>query len=95
MDENQTVEQIGELPAAPAANLSLQDLLLVAQTIQVVAQRGVFRAEEMSNIGALYDRIIAFLTASGALKPAEEATTEGQEDSTAPVTDPVTDTQGE
>jgi hypothetical protein len=38
---------------------------------------------------------IAFLTASGALKPAEEATTEGQEDSTAPVTDPVTDTQGE
>ena len=65
--------------------------MLVAQTIQVVAQRGVFRAEEMSNIGALYDRIIAFLTASGALKPAEEATTEGQEDSAAP----ATDTQGE
>lgn len=96
MDENQTVEQTTEQTAeeqstAPAANLSLQDLLLVAQTIQVVAQRGVFRAEEMSNIGALYDRIIAFLTASGALKPAEEATTEDQEDGTAP----ATDTQGE
>jgi hypothetical protein len=90
MDENQTVEQTAEQPVAPAANLSIQDLLLVAQTIQVVAQRGVFRAEEMSNIGALYDRIIAFLTASGALKPAEEATAEGQEDGTV-----ATDAQGE
>jgi len=74
MDENQTIEQTVEQPTAPAANLSLQDLLLVAQTIQVVAQRGVFRAEEMTNIGGLYDRIIAFLTASGALKPTEETT---------------------
>jgi hypothetical protein len=91
MDENQTVEQTTEQPAAPAANLSLQDLLLVAQTIQVVAQRGAFRAEEMTNIGGLYDRIVAFLTVSGALKPAEETTPEVQDDGTAP----VTDTQGE
>ena len=91
MDENQTVEQTVEQPTAPAANLSIQDLLLVAQTIQVVAQRGVFRAEEMANIGGLYDRIIAFLTASGALKPAEETTPEVQEDGIAP----ITDTQGE
>jgi len=91
MDENQTVEQTTEQPTAPAANLSLQDLLLVAQTIQVVSQRGVFRAEEMTTIGGLYDRIIAFLTASGALKPTEETTPEVQEDGT----EPVTDTQGE
>lgn len=91
MDENQTIEQTVEQPTAPAANLSIQDLLLVAQTIQVVAQRGVFRAEEMTNIGGLYDRIIAFLTASGALKTAEETTPEVQDN----VTAPVTDTQGE
>ena len=91
MDENQTIEQTVEQPTAPAANLSLQELLLVAQTIQVVAQRGVFRAEEMTNIGGLYDRIIAFLTASGALKTAEETTPEVQDNGTAP----VTDTQGE
>lgn len=84
MDENQTVDQPTEQPSAPAANLSLQDLLLVAQTIQVVSQRGAFRAEEMSNIGALYDRIISFLTASGALKPVEAASTES-----------TVDTQGE
>lgn len=57
-------------PATP--NLSLQDLLLVVQTIQVVTQRGAFRAEEMSNIGGLYNRLVEFLTATGAIKPAEK-----------------------
>lgn len=56
-----------------APNLSLQDLLLVAQVIQVSTQRGTFRAEELSNIGGLYDRLIAFLNATGALKPAEQS----------------------
>lgn len=51
-----------------AANLQLQDLLLVVQTLQVVTQRGAFRADEMSNIGGLYDRLVAFLVASGAIK---------------------------
>jgi hypothetical protein len=86
--EEQTTEQAQQ--QAQPANLSLQDLLLVAQTIQVVAQRGVFRAEEMSNIGGLYERIVAFLQASGALK-----TEEASSDADATVTETVTDTQGE
>ena len=63
-----------------APNLSLQDLLLVAQVIQVSTQRGAFRAEELSNIGGLYDRLIAFLNATGAIKPADAPadTPEGQ-----------------
>lgn len=66
--------------ADQAPNLSLQDLLLVVQTIQVVTQRGAFRAEEMSNIGGLYERLVAFLQATGAIKqpdaqPAAEETT--------------------
>lgn len=52
-------------------NLSLQDLLLVVQTIQVVTQRGAFRAEEMSNIGGLYNRLVEFLTATGAIKSSD------------------------
>jgi hypothetical protein len=64
-----------------APNLSLQDLLLVAQIIQVSTQRGAFKAEELSNIGGLYDRLIAFLNATGAIKQpdAEQADgTQGQ-----------------
>lgn len=56
---------------AEAPNLQLQDLLLVVQTLQVVTQRGAFRADEMSNIGGLYDRLVAFLVASGAIKKNE------------------------
>ncbi len=73
MDQN-TPEQTA--PETVPANLSIQDLLLVVQTLQVVTQRGAFRAEEMSNIGGLYDRLVAFLTASGALKPAEQPETQ-------------------
>lgn len=52
--------------------LQLSDILLTAQVIQLASQRGAFRAEEFTQVGALYDRLIAFLKESGALekKPA-------------------------
>ena len=61
-----------------APNLQLQDLLLVVQTLQAVTQRGAFRAEEMSNIGGLYDRLVNFLVASGAIKPKDQTETAEQ-----------------
>lgn len=70
MSESTVQDQTAATEQA-APNLSLQDLLLVAQIIQVATQRGTFKAEELSNIGGLYDRLIAFLNATGAIKPAE------------------------
>jgi hypothetical protein len=64
------MEQDNQTPEQQPINLSLQDLLLVVQTLQVVTQRGAIRADEMTNIGGLYDRLVNFLTASGAIKPA-------------------------
>ena len=55
-----------EAPAAPS--LSLQDLVLALQTIQASAQRGAVRAEEMTTVGGLYDRLFAFLEAQGVIK---------------------------
>jgi len=55
----------------PAANLTLQDLVLVAQMIQVCSQRGAYRAEELTQIGGLYTKLVTFLQQSGALTPAE------------------------
>jgi hypothetical protein len=54
----------------PAPSLTLQDLVLVAQIIQIGSQRGTFRAEELADIGNLYTKLIAFLQATGALTPA-------------------------
>jgi hypothetical protein len=61
-----------------APNLTLQDLVLVAQVIQLTSQRGAFRAEELQTVGALYDKLIAFLDSVGAITKPENANTENQ-----------------
>jgi hypothetical protein len=77
MEEN---NQQGTAQAAPS--LGVQDLLLMFQVIQVVAQRGGFRADELSNVGALHDRLKVFLTSAGVLGTAPTGTapaTDGNE----------------
>jgi hypothetical protein len=59
-----------------APSLTLQDLVLVAQIIQLTSQRGAYKAEEMANVGGLYNKLIAFLQSTGALTPAEGSQTE-------------------
>ena len=53
-----------------APSLTLQDLVLVAQIIQLTSQRGAFKAEELEAVGALYNKLITFLQSTGALAPA-------------------------
>lgn len=60
-------------PTAPG--LQISDLVMALQTIQAMAQRGAVRADEMSTIGGLHDRLFAFLEAQGAITrqaPAEK-----------------------
>lgn len=68
MDQTTTPEVTTEQPG-----LTIQDLTLTLQVIQVATNRGAFKAEELTAIGGLYDRIVKFLDAAGALKPAEIA----------------------
>lgn len=69
-----STEQSPPDTATAAPQLQLSDLILVAQIIQLMGQRGAFKAEEFSQVGALYERIVKFLQDSGALTPAESAT---------------------
>jgi hypothetical protein len=60
-----------EQPAQqPAPSLTLQDLVLVAQIIQLTTQRGAFKAEELADVGGLYNKLVTFLQSTGALTPA-------------------------
>lgn len=65
--------------AAQQTGLTIQDLTLTLQVIQAATSRGAFKAEELTAIGGLYDRIFKFLEAAGvvstqpAATPAEEA----------------------
>jgi hypothetical protein len=76
MSEEQTTDQAQE--AAPAPSLSLQDLIQVVRLIQVTAQRGAIQAGEMATVGAMHDRLVAFLEANGAVQrtPPEAAPAE-------------------
>ena len=76
--EKQQAEPVQET-TAPAAqqdipSLNLQDLILIAQIIQICSARGAFKADEMSNVGNLYTKLVAFLQSTGALTPAPDAT---------------------
>ena len=68
-----------EQPATPG--LTLQDLVLVAQIIQLTSQRGAYKAEELQNVGTLYNKLVAFLESTGAISRASEgaATQENQD----------------
>ena len=65
MTEETTSEQ--EQP-----NLALSDLIVVLQTLQLASSRGAFKPEEFTTIGACYERLFAFLSASGAIKPPQQ-----------------------
>ena len=71
-------------PVAPQEtppSLTLQDLVLVAQIIQLTSQRGAYKAEELQNVGTLYNKLIAFLDSVGAItKQDETAAPEQQHD---------------
>lgn len=64
-----------EIPQAEAPSLGIQDLIQVVKLIQLSNQRGAIHVNEMSSVGSLYDRLIAFLDANGAIEknpPAQE-----------------------
>ena len=75
MTEETTTTETTTEPAIP--NFGLPDLVFTLQIIEACTQRGAFRAEELSNVGAAYDRLKAFLVANGAI-PASGAAAETQ-----------------
>lgn len=79
-------------PPQESSGLTLQDLVLVTQIIQLSAAKGVFRAEDMVQIGSLYNRLVGFLESTGAItrnvpaegQPAAEPSSVPQAEESAP-----------
>jgi hypothetical protein len=47
-------------------DLNLNDLAAMRSLIEVVTQRGAFKASELSSVGVLFDKLNSFLEASRA-----------------------------
>jgi len=71
-DQTQTPAPVAEAPAVEQPSLQLADMVLMLKVIQATAQRGAIRAEEMAEVGTLHDKLLKFLTATGALQPAPQ-----------------------
>ena len=74
--ETQAAAPVAEQSEQQAVSLTLQDLVLVAQIIQLTSSRGAFKAEELADVGGLYNKLVIFLQSTGALSPAPAAPTE-------------------
>ena len=59
-----------------AESISLQELQVLAQVVDLASQRGAFRGNELSQVGAVYDRLSSFLSA---VAPQQEEAAEAQE----------------
>jgi len=57
-------------------SLTINDIGFLVQIIETVAQRGAFRADELSSVGAVYDRVKAFITANTPQPTADQTTEE-------------------
>lgn len=57
--ENQNAQQ--EAPAQQNVELTINDLAALRSVIDVAAQRGTFKATEMTAVGTIYNKLNGFL----------------------------------
>lgn len=80
-------EETPQVEQPQGASLSLQDLVLLMNLIRATSERGAIRAEEMKEVGAVYNKLVQFLTESGAIQPAPAPTEPTETDSEGGTTD--------
>ena len=71
-------EATEEQQEVTAPTLGVNDLKLMANIIEVVSNRGAIKANEMQAVGMLYNNLMTFLVANGAVEvPKPEAENSG------------------
>lgn len=56
--------------------ITLEDIAVAQRIIQLASSRGAFKAEEMSSVGRVYDRISVFLQHNAPAEEKQEASEE-------------------
>jgi hypothetical protein len=75
-NQEQQVEQQVEQPAQP--ELGIADLQNLKTLVEMAIRRGAYGPNEISSVGAVYDRVSAFLNAV-APAPTAESAPEGEQ----------------
>ena len=77
-----TTEESGTPEQQAVESITLRDLDQIAQIIDLGAQRGAFKGNEMTVVGSLYDKLAMFL---GNVKEQQDAAKAAAESEEAPV----------
>ena len=64
-----------EQPQQQDPSLSLEELGVLLNVVDLAVQRGAFRGNEASQVGAIFDKLSSFL---GAVQAAQQANAEGE-----------------
>jgi len=70
-------------------SLTVNDLIFIKQLLEIVTKRGAFSAEELTTVGAFYDKLTGFLTATEAQAQAAAANAPAAADAAQPVDTPA------
>ena len=62
LSEGFTQDQTGGPEAGVVESITLRELDQIAQIIDLASQRGAFRGAEMTQVGAIFDKLNAFLS---------------------------------
>ena len=69
-------EEVKEEEQQPGPQLTVQDLALLRSCIELGSQRGAWRAGELTQVGAIYEKLSSFLQTLLPPKDAEEKETD-------------------
>ena len=73
------MDKSSEVVQTPENSITINDLVMLRNIVNVASRRGAFSAEEFSDIGVVYNKIDTFLKAN-LKKPEGEEETSGVED---------------
>ena len=73
------MDKSSEVVQTPENSITINDLVMLRNIVNVASRRGAFSAEEFTDIGAVYNKIDTFLKAN-LKKPEGEEETSGVED---------------
>ena len=84
VQEVESVEEAVETTdQAVPESINLSDLGLLAQIVDLATQRGAFRANELSQVGTVYDKLNSFLSYVQAQQAEAQANEEAAEETAA------------
>jgi hypothetical protein len=75
----EVVEEVSQTEAPEDTSISLNDLQVLANIVDLATQRGAFRGNELTQVGQVFDKLSTFL-AQVAAAQAEQTGEEGTEE---------------